>query len=43
MVTCIEKLKKRSKVIDEQGFQSKERVLLDEEIKVIFEDCEELL
>lgn len=43
MNNCKDKLKYRSKVISKNGFQSKERIVLDEEIKSIFDTCEDML
>ena len=43
MKECKEKLKKRSELIEEKGFNTNERILLDEEIKGIFDNGEALL
>ena len=40
MNECKDKLKERLNHISTLGFQSKERILLDENIKSIFEICE---
>lgn len=43
MKECKDKLKERSSLIENVGFQSKERILLDEEIKQIFDAGEHAL
>ena len=38
---CKELLEKRAQVIEDKGYQSKERIIADEEIKNMFDKCEE--
>jgi hypothetical protein len=40
---CKEKLKERTVKISSFGYQSKERILMDEDIKKMFKQCEEEL
>jgi len=43
MNSCKDKLKERNELITMLGFQSKDRILLDEEVKGMMAQCETML